>query len=155
MKKPGKEVDRSTNLLPHSQATTATKDDYDDSNFSNQSKYKKFTNFLKESKEAKQQNKKTKQLECNCWVCKILDSVTTDDKTSTAQYEPYNIVSETGDSIFYDPLISSIFNNEEEEDKSKREGQIYIAVDRILDFVQQDELLAKHINGVNLNKNEY
>ena len=91
--------------------------------------------------------KKTKQhLECNCWVCKILDSSSSSviDKTTTAvtkRYEAYNLVSETGDSIFYDPLISSIFNNQEGEDKP-RVGQIYIAEDRILDFVQ-DELAKK------------
>jgi hypothetical protein len=92
-------------------------------------------------------NKKTKSLSCNCWVCEILNSVK-ETEADTLRYEDYNIVSETGDSIFYDPLISnSVFNNEDEEEKLK-EGQIYIAEDRILDFVQ-DKLLAKQTNGVN------
>jgi hypothetical protein len=52
-------------------------------------------------------------------------------------------------------LISSIFNNQERGEDKPRVDQIYIAEDRILDFVQ-DELAKKYFNsGVNLNKNEY
>jgi hypothetical protein len=103
-------------------------------------------------------NKKTKTLSCNCWVCKILDSTTETKEAGadTLRFEPYNIVSETGDSIFYDPLISSsIFNNEDQLVEEVRQQQIYVAEDRILDFVQQDELLAKHFSGVNFKQNEY
>jgi hypothetical protein len=97
--------------------------------------------------------KKTKHLECNCWVCKILDSLSEAD---TLKYEAYNIVSETGDSIFYDPLISSsIFHNDDQLVEEAGQ-QIYIAEDIIRDIVQQDEnKLTKHFNGVNFNKNEY
>ena len=91
-------------------------------------------------------SKKSKTLECNCWVCKILDSVTTED---TLRYEPYNIVSKTGDSIFYDPLLSNIFNNNDEV-----KDEIYVSEEKIQYFVQ-NELLAKLYNGVNFNKNEY
>jgi hypothetical protein len=160
MTKPGK-VGRSTNSLPPSpQAGTSNKKN-DDFNFSTQSNYKKFTDFLKESR--LKQQKKTKTPRCNCWFCQILDSSTTsitnNDETdittsATKRYEPYNIVSETGNSIFYDPLIlSSIFNNEEGVDRP-REGQIYIADDRFLDFVQ-DELAKKHFTGVNFYKDEF
>ena len=106
----------STNSSPSPAITTAKttkKDDYNDFNFSNQNNYKKFTDFLKESKTKQQQQQQ--KIECNCWVCKILDSSVTktgdEILTTTAgqYYEPYNIVSDTGDSIFYDPLISSIF----------------------------------------------
>ena len=55
-------------------------------------------------------NKKIKHLECNCWVCKILDSktdielsrlvATIQKSADTLQYESYNIISETGDSIY-------------------------------------------------------
>jgi hypothetical protein len=111
--------------------------------------------------------KKTKHLvACNCWVCQILDSSTTtsvtktvdDDKTdktdtttttATKRYEPYNIVSEIGDSIFYDPLVSNL------NDKVLNRQQIYIAEDKIIQTVQQDEdKLTKHFNGVNFNKIE-
>jgi hypothetical protein len=145
---------------PAATATTSNKKD-DDFNFSTQSKYKKFTDFLKESdKETKQRrlNMKSKILECNCWVCKILDSTTTSVTnneidtitTATKRYEPYNIVSDTGDSIFYDPLLFNIFDNE----KNKLVGEIYIAEDNIRDIIQQDKL-TKHFNGVNFNKIEY
>jgi hypothetical protein len=160
MIKPGK-VGRSTNSLPpSSQAGTSNKND--DFNFSTQSKYKKFTDFLKESQETKQQqqkNKKSKILECNCWVCKILDSSSTSvtnneidtiTTSATKRYEPYNIVSETGDSIFYDPLVSNL------NDEVLNRQQIYIAEDKIIEIVQQDEdKLTKHFNGVNFNKIEY
>jgi hypothetical protein len=135
-------------------ATTATNDDDDDFNFSSQNKYKKFTNFPKESNKPKQQKKIA---ECNCWVCKILDSSSstsssvTDKITATKRYEAYNIVSETGDSIFYDPLLFSIFDNE-----NKLAGEIYIAEDgKIRDIVQQDELVKFYNGGVKFNKNEY
>jgi hypothetical protein len=142
---------------PATTATTSNKQN-DDFNFSTQSNYKKFTDFLKESKGLKQQqqqNKKSKILECNCWVCKILDSstaVTTATTTTiAAQYEPYNIVSDTGDSIFYDPLLFPNLNENEVTD-----DQIYIAEDKIREIVQQDEdKLTKHFNGVNFNKIEY
>jgi hypothetical protein len=154
-KKKEKEGLRSTN---HTLPATGNKDDDDDSNFSTQSKYKKFTDFLKESKETKQrQNNRSKILVCSCWVCKILDSSTsvTNDETDTTttatkRYEPYNIVSETGDSIFYDPLVSNL-NDEEVLNRQ----QIYIAEDKIREIVQQDEdKLTKHFNGVNFNRIE-
>ena len=152
MTKPGK-VERSTNLPPLYQART--KDD-DDSNFSTQSNYKKFSNFLKESnKTTKQQQQREKIVECNCWVCNVLDSSSSVGTGATAeadtlQYEGYNIVSETGDSIFYDPFLSNIFDNE-----NKLAGEIYIAEDKIRNIIQQDELAKKHYNGrVNFNKNE-
>jgi hypothetical protein len=98
--------------------------------------------------------KKTKHLECNCWVCKILDSsstVTNVTATSTKRYEPYNLVSETGDSIFYDPLLSNL-----NDDDILNRQQIYIAEDKIREIVQQDKnKLTKYFNGVNFNKIEY
>ena len=76
-----------------------------------------------------------------------MDSVTEAD---TLRYEGYNIVSETGDSIFYDPLVSNL------NDEVLNRQQIYIAEDKIREIVQQDEdKLTKHFNGVNFNKIEY
>lgn len=145
MKKP--ERLRSTNHSPPAMETTKYNDDF---NFSNQSKYKKFSNLLKESsKEVKQQQNKI--IECKCWVCKILNSSSlVIDKTTavTKRYETYNIVSETSDSIFYDPSLLSNTNNDDFK------GEIYVSVDRIRDIVQ-DELAKQHLNGVNFNKNEY
>jgi hypothetical protein len=105
-------------------------------------------------------NKKTKHLvECNCWVCKILDSSSTsvtnnEIDTTTKRYEPYNIVSETGDSIFYDPFLSNIFNDNDD----KLAGEIYVSegaveevVNRIIDHHHQERLGP----SVNNNKNEY
>jgi hypothetical protein len=138
---------KSTNQSPPAMETTKNDDDF---NFSNQSKYKKFSNFLKESsKEAKQQQNKI--IECKCCVCKILNSSSlVIDKTTavTKRYEAYNIVSETSDSIFYDPSLLSNTNNDDFK------GEIYVSVDRIRDIVQ-DELAKQHLNGVNFNKNEY
>ena len=90
--------------------------------------------------------KKTKHLECNCWVCKILDSVSEED---TLRYEDYNIVSATGDSIFYDPLLCNIFNNNDEI-----KGEIQVSEEKIQNLAQ-DELLAKDYNGVNFNRYEF
>lgn len=98
---------------------TATKDDDNDFKFSTQINYKKFTNFFKESSKEKQK----KIGECNCWVCKILDSkVTTDDKTTTPKCEDCNIVSETRDSICTPNSSSEV----------EKRGQIYINVVDIL-----------------------
>ena len=59
---------------------------------------------LKELEEDQQREKNKKNIECNCWVCKILNSVT-NETTTTTEYEGYNIVSETGDSIFFRPYF--------------------------------------------------
>src|SRR5918993_5933135 len=79
--------------------TTATKTDYG-YNFSNQSNYKKFFKFLKESIDSSRKRRQNdKRIECNCWVCKILNSssssVVTNETKTAGKYEAYNIVSES------------------------------------------------------------
>jgi hypothetical protein len=98
-------------------------------------------------------SKKSKTFECNCWVCKILDSVATE--ADTLRYEGYSIVSETGDSIFYNPLLllNNIFNN---NNNDKVKGEIYVSEEKIHHVVQEEDgLLAERYNGVNFNKIEY
>lgn len=136
-------------------ATSATKTDYG-YNFSTQSNYKKFSRFLEESNGSSRKQKNDKRIECNCWVCKILDSssssvVVTNERTTTktaaGKYEAYNIVSETGDSIFYDPLF---LNSNIIDQEIQNRGRMYIAEDNVLNFVQHE--LTKHFNGGNLQK---
>jgi hypothetical protein len=99
--------------------------------------------------------KKTKPLvECNCWVCKILDSSTTsannnetDTTTTTAtkRYEPYNIVSESGDSIFYNPSLLSNINNDEFK------GQIYVsetAIEEVVNRIIDQKRLGPSLNNI-------
>ena len=142
---------RSTSNNHSPPATAATSNKNDDLNFTTQSKYKKFTDFLKESK--LKQQKKTNKIECNCWVCKILDSSISatnneTDTTTTKRYEPYNIISETGDSIFYDPFLSNIFNDNDD----KLAGEIYVSktaieevVNRIIDHQKR---LGSSLNNI-------
>ena len=70
---------------------------------------------------------------CSCYLCKILDYVTTMTK-----YEDYNIVAEDGDSIY-----SPEFEN--------RQGrQLYINEDMLTDFV--NKIIDQRV-GASLNKN--
>jgi hypothetical protein len=116
-------------------------------NDNNLHRSKKLLSFSSKVNNSNNNNEnKTKTPRCNCWVCEILDSVTEAD---TLRYEGYNIVSETGNSIFYDPLVSNL------NDEVLNRQQIYIAEDKIREIVQQDEdKLTKHFNGVNFNKIE-
>jgi hypothetical protein len=96
-------------------------------------------------------SKKTKHLECSCWVCKILDSssVTNDKPSTTMRYEPYNIVSETGYSIFYDPLLFNIFNDNDD----KIAGEIYVSEIAIEEVVNRIIIDQKRV-GSSINNNQ-
>jgi hypothetical protein len=88
-------------------------------------------------------SKKTKHFECNRWVCKILDSsVTTANEkttssTTTQQYEPYNIVSDTGDSIF-SPMHERYHEYDADHRSIINTGQVFLSADLVKDsFFQQ------------------
>ncbi len=83
----------------------------------------------------------------NTSVNSINTNNTTTDKTRPKNYESFNVVSETGDSIYSPPF-------EELTIAEESEGQVFISMDKMEDFVNQ---LIQHRLGplFNNNKNEH
>lgn len=88
-------------------------------------------------------NSRTKKL-----LNKSFLSNTTTDKIRPKNFESFNVVSETGDSIYSPPFGELTAIAEESE------GQIFISMDKMEDFVNQ---LIQHMLGplFNNNKNEH
>jgi hypothetical protein len=93
--------------------------------------------------------KKSEILECSCWVCKILGSVT-ETEADTLRYEDYNIVSETGDSIYspqYEKLTELL-------DDDIEKGQVFVSKTAIKEIVNR--IIDHHHKrlGLSINNNK-
>jgi hypothetical protein len=98
-------------------------------------------------------SKKSKTLRCNCWVCNILDSSTeaaAEVATTTGHYyEPYNIVSENGDSIYspeYEEITTLL-----DDDYHEQRGQVFIsetAIEEVVNRIIDQKRLGSSLNNI-------